>query len=302
MKAGANNPPPTGSPRPSGDGPACRRRPGRTCAASACPARCTARPCWTRRTRCCAPASCGTTPAAIEEAAELDGDPMFRRITGNIVFPGFTAPKLIWVQRHEPAIWDRVAKVLLPKDYLRLWLTGEHVAEMSDAAGTSWLDTGARDWSDDLLTATGLSRAPDAPPGRRLRRLRHAARRAGRPLGPARRGGRSRAAAATTRPRASAWAWCARARPLSRSAPRACCFAANDGYQPDPGNRRPHLLPCPAEHLAPDGRDPGRHRFAELVCGLVGETRGQADGRASGRCRPPARPCSCPIWAASARR
>jgi len=93
-----------------------------------------------------------------EEAAELDGDPQFRRITGNIVFPGFTAPKLVWVQRHEPALWDRVAKVLLPKDFLRLWLTGEHVAEMSDAAGTSWLDTGARDWSDDLLTATGLSR------------------------------------------------------------------------------------------------------------------------------------------------
>ncbi len=94
-----------------------------------------------------------------EEAAALDGDPMFRRITGNIVFPGFTAPKLMWVAVHEPEIRARVAKVLLPKDYLRLWLTGDHVAEMSDAAGTSWLDTGARDWSDDLLAATGLSRA-----------------------------------------------------------------------------------------------------------------------------------------------
>lgn len=94
-----------------------------------------------------------------EEAAELDGDPMFRRLTGNIVFPGFTAPKLVWVERNEPAIRAKVAKVLLPKDYLRLWLTGESVGEMSDAAGTSWLDTGARDWSDDLLSATGLSRA-----------------------------------------------------------------------------------------------------------------------------------------------
>ena len=93
------------------------------------------------------------------EAARLDGDPRFRRVTGNIVFPGFTAPKLEWVRAHEPQIWDKVAKVLLPKDYLRLWLTGDHVAEMSDAAGTSWLDTGARDWSDDLLAATGLSRA-----------------------------------------------------------------------------------------------------------------------------------------------
>ena len=94
-----------------------------------------------------------------EEAVELDGDPMFRRLTGNIVFPGFTAPKVVWVAKHEPAIRDRLAKVLLPKDYLRLWLTGEHVSEMSDAAGTSWLDTGKRDWSDELLQATGLDRS-----------------------------------------------------------------------------------------------------------------------------------------------
>lgn len=93
------------------------------------------------------------------EAAALDADPRFRAITGNIVFPGFTAPKLVWVQKNEPRVRDRVALVLLPKDYLRLWLTGEAVAEMSDAAGTSWLDTGRRDWSDDLLAATGLSRA-----------------------------------------------------------------------------------------------------------------------------------------------
>lgn len=90
------------------------------------------------------------------EAAELDADPRFRAITGNIVFPGFTAPKLVWLKRHEPQLFAQVAKVLLPKDYLRLWLTGEHVAEMSDAAGTSWLDTGKRTWSEELLSATGL--------------------------------------------------------------------------------------------------------------------------------------------------
>lgn len=93
------------------------------------------------------------------EAAELDADPKFRALTGNIVFAGFTAPKLAWVAKHEPAIFARVARVLLPKDYLRLWLTGEAVAEMSDAAGTSWLDVGKRDWSDDLLAATGMTRA-----------------------------------------------------------------------------------------------------------------------------------------------
>ncbi len=92
------------------------------------------------------------------EAARLDADPRFREISGNLVFPGFTAPKLLWVREHEPAIFARVARVLLPKDYLRLWLTGEHVGEMSDAAGTSWLDTGARDWSDALLEAGGMTR------------------------------------------------------------------------------------------------------------------------------------------------
>jgi xylulokinase len=92
------------------------------------------------------------------EAARLDADPRFRAVTGNIVFPGFTAPKLLWVRAHEPEHFRRLARVLLPKDYLRLWLTGDHVAEMSDAAGTSWLDTGARDWSDDLLAATDLTR------------------------------------------------------------------------------------------------------------------------------------------------
>ncbi|MGR3540147.1 MAG: xylulokinase [Hasllibacter sp.] len=95
------------------------------------------------------------------EAAELD-DEESRRITGNIVFPGFTAPKALWVARHEPDVWARVRRVLLPKDYLRLWLTGEAVGEMSDAGGTSWLETGARDWSDRMLERTGLSR--DAMP------------------------------------------------------------------------------------------------------------------------------------------
>ena len=92
------------------------------------------------------------------EAARLDSDPQFRAITGNIVFPGFTAPKVDWVREHEASIFAKMRKVLLPKDYLRLWLTGEHVAEMSDAAGTSWLDTGKRDWSDALLAATEMSR------------------------------------------------------------------------------------------------------------------------------------------------
>ena len=93
------------------------------------------------------------------QAAALDADPRFRAVTGNIMFAGFTAPKLVWVRTHEPQIFGRVAKVLLPKDYLRLWLTGDHVSDMSDAAGTGWLDVGQRDWSDDLLAATAMTRA-----------------------------------------------------------------------------------------------------------------------------------------------
>ncbi|MDI6028151.1 xylulokinase [Corticibacterium sp. UT-5YL-CI-8] len=97
-----------------------------------------------------------------QEAAELDADPRFRQITGNIVFPGFTAPKLAWVKANEPGLFAKVAKVLLPKDFLRLWLAGEHISEMSDSAGTSWLDVAKRTWSPDLLAATDLdeSRMP----------------------------------------------------------------------------------------------------------------------------------------------
>lgn len=91
------------------------------------------------------------------EAAALDADPRFRALTGNIVFPGFTAPKLAWVKNNEPDTFAKVAKVLLPKDFLRLWLTGEYLSDMSDSAGTSWLDTGKRAWSSELLEATGLT-------------------------------------------------------------------------------------------------------------------------------------------------
>ena len=96
---------------------------------------------------------------SFEEASYLDSQAIFRDLTGNIVFPGFTAPKVFWVRKHEPKIFDQISKVLLPKDYLRFWLSGEYVAEMSDAAGTSWLDVKKRDWSDALLAATGLDRS-----------------------------------------------------------------------------------------------------------------------------------------------
>jgi xylulokinase len=94
------------------------------------------------------------------ECLELEQrEPAARAITGNIVMPGFTAPKLLWVAKHEPEIFQRTASVLLPKDYVRLKLTGEKVSDMSDASGTAWLDVGKRAWSDSLLQATGLTRS-----------------------------------------------------------------------------------------------------------------------------------------------
>jgi len=94
------------------------------------------------------------------ECAEIEAlEPASREITGNLAMPGFTAPKLAWVRHHEPEIFAQVHKVLLPKDYVRLCMTGDHASDMSDSAGTLWLDVGARDWSDAMLAATGLVRA-----------------------------------------------------------------------------------------------------------------------------------------------
>jgi xylulokinase len=93
------------------------------------------------------------------ECAELEeAVPALRQITGNIAMPGFTAPKLLWVRNHEPGVFARVRTALLPKAYIRYRMTGDLIEEMSDASGTLWLDVGARDWSDVVLAATGLSR------------------------------------------------------------------------------------------------------------------------------------------------
>ena len=95
-----------------------------------------------------------------EECAELERRaPDSRQVTGNVAMPGFTAPKLMWVERHEPEVFRRTARVLLPKDYLRLRLTGEAVSDMSDSAGTLWLDVGRRTWSESQLAATHLTQA-----------------------------------------------------------------------------------------------------------------------------------------------
>ena len=211
-----------------------------------------------------------------EEAAELDADPRFRAITGNIVFPGFTAPKLVWVHRNEPKIFGDVAKVLLPKDYVRLWLSGQHASDMSDSAGTSWLDVAKRDWSDELLAATQPAPRPDAVALRGHRADRQAPLGAGRPLGHAepagdRRRRRRQCRLGLRRRHGRARLRLRLDRHVGRPLRRQRAFSA------ERGERGARLLPRAAEHLAPDGRDPLRRRLARVAGRRDRRHRGRAD-------------------------
>ncbi|HEX2470230.1 MAG TPA: xylulokinase [Candidatus Limnocylindrales bacterium] len=96
------------------------------------------------------------TAHACEEIRETVGAERLIEITGNTALTGFTAPKLVWVRDHEPDVWSRVAHVLLPKDYVRLRLTGEHALDKADGAGTLLFDLAARDWSTEVTAALGI--------------------------------------------------------------------------------------------------------------------------------------------------
>ena len=99
------------------------------------------------------------TAAECDLIREAVGAQRLIEITGNDAVTGFTAPKLMWVREHEPEVWSRVAHLLLPKDYVRLQLTGEHAIDKADAAGTLLLDLAARDWSPVVLEALGIPAA-----------------------------------------------------------------------------------------------------------------------------------------------
>jgi xylulokinase len=94
---------------------------------------------------------------AIAEAEQLG--PGFAEVSGSLPMAGLTAPKLLWLQQHEPEVFKAIDCVLSPKDYLRLRLSGERISEMSDAAGTLWLDVAQRQWFGPMLHATGLALA-----------------------------------------------------------------------------------------------------------------------------------------------
>ncbi len=98
------------------------------------------------------------TGAQCTKIVEAVGEERLIALTGNPAITGFQAPKILWLRDEEPDNFARVAKVLLPKDYVRLRLTGEHATDASDAAGTLLLDVRARDWSDEVLQALELPR------------------------------------------------------------------------------------------------------------------------------------------------
>ena len=89
----------------------------------------------------------------------LEREPRAYELTGNLIMPGFTAPKLVWVKKNEPEVWSQLDLVLLPKDYIRLRMTGEAATDLSDASGTLWVDVAGRRWSDEMLAACDLTEA-----------------------------------------------------------------------------------------------------------------------------------------------
>lgn len=95
-----------------------------------------------------------------EETAWLNdtvGRPVLSARTGNIAFAGFTAPKLLWMKKHEPELFARIRKIMLPKDYLVYCLTGVHATDYSDASGMLLLDVEHKCWSRDMLALCGIS-------------------------------------------------------------------------------------------------------------------------------------------------
>jgi xylulokinase len=96
------------------------------------------------------------TRASIEAAELAEAHPEFATIGGNLVMAGFTAPKAVWMARHEPELFAKIKTILLPKDYVRFCLTGAKISDMSDASGTLWLDIAKRCWSQKLLGFCGL--------------------------------------------------------------------------------------------------------------------------------------------------
>lgn len=101
----------------------------------------------------------GRTAAQVDYLNETVGNNKLSAWTGNIAFAGFTAPKLLWMRQNEPDLFARIAKILLPKDYLVYRLTGVHATDYSDASGTLLLDVAHKRWSSEMLDLCGVTEA-----------------------------------------------------------------------------------------------------------------------------------------------
>ena len=101
----------------------------------------------------------GRTDTECRQLTEQVGAQRLIELVANPALEGFTLPKLLWVRKHEPEVWARVRSVLLPKDYVRLRLTGTHATDVADASGTLLFDVQARAWSNLMLAHTGLERS-----------------------------------------------------------------------------------------------------------------------------------------------
>ncbi len=97
------------------------------------------------------------TARECEEITQIVGEEKLMSINCNPVLPGFTAPKILWLKNNEPHLYEKVAKVLLPKDYIRFLLTGDFATDVSDASGTSLFDVPRRSWSEELISLLGFS-------------------------------------------------------------------------------------------------------------------------------------------------
>ena len=146
---------PSRSPRTGGARPRPFAR-GCPTARSASPARCTGSSCSTTTARVLRPAILWNDGRTGEECAEIEarvGLDRLIELTGNRALAGFTAPKLLWLRRHEPETYARIRHVLLPKDYVRFRLTGEHAIDAADASGTLLFDVANRRWSEEVCAA-----------------------------------------------------------------------------------------------------------------------------------------------------
>ena len=236
------------------------RRPGARSPGSASPARCTASSRSTRRRASSVRRSSGTTSGrrtSAPRSRQRVGLERLIALTGNRALTGFTAPKLLWLRRHEPDAYARIARIMLPKDYVRLRLTGEWAIDAADASGTLLLDVERRDWSGG-----GARRARAAAP-RGCRRVLESPERAGRRAdehalqGIAGRGRRRRPARGRARGRRRP----ARARSRSCSAPPASS-SRRSRLRARRRGARARVLPRRARDVAGDGRDALRRRLA----------------------------------------